>query len=98
APAPAGLARVNHRLLVGNFGDGRLHAFDVATGRFVGSMRGTDGHPLSIDGLWGLSFGNAVLQQPTEMLFFTAGPGDESHGLYGRIEPGPTVGEDEEAD
>jgi uncharacterized protein (TIGR03118 family) len=98
ALAPAGFGRFSHRLLVGNFGDGRIHAFDVATGRFVGQMRGTDGHPLSIDGLWGLSFGNGVLHQPTEVLFFPAGPGDERHGLYGRIEPGSTVGEDEEAD
>jgi hypothetical protein len=49
--APAGLGRFSHRLLVGSFGDGRIHAFEVATGRLGGPMRGTDGHPLIIDGL-----------------------------------------------
>jgi uncharacterized protein (TIGR03118 family) len=98
ALAPAGFGRFSNRLLVGNFGNGRINAFDVVTGQFVGQMRGTDGHPLTIEGLWGLSFGNGVLNQPTDVLSFTAGPGDESHGLYGRIEPVPTKGEDEEAD
>ncbi len=98
ALAPAGFGRFSNRLLVGNFGDGRINAFDVATGRFVGQMRGTDGDPLTIDGLWGLSFGNGVLNQPTDVLFFTAGPGDEEHGLYGRIQPVHTTGEDEEAE
>ena len=98
ALAPAGFGRFSNRLLVGNFGNGRINAFDLATGRFIGPMRGTDGHPLIIDGLWGLSFGNGVLDQPTEVLFFTAGPGDEGHGLYGRIQPVPTTGEAEEAE
>ena len=87
ALAPASFGRFANRLLVGNFGDGRINAFDIATGFFVGTLHGVDGHPLKLDGLWGLSFGNGVLDQPTDTLFFTAGPNDESHGIYGRIEP-----------
>ena len=98
ALAPAGFGRFSNRLLVGNFGDGRINAFDVATGRFVGQIRGTDGHPLRIDGLWGLSFGNGVLSQPTDALFFTAGPADEGHGLYGYLKPAPNHRDDEDGD
>ena len=46
----------------------------------------TSGALLVIDGLWGLAFGNGVQHQPTDTLFFTAGPGEESHGLFGKIE------------
>jgi len=89
AMAPADFGRFSNRLLVGNFGDGAINAYDVATGTFHGQLRKTDGHPLKIDGLWGLSFGNGLLNQPTNALFFTAGPDDETHGLYGKIEPAP---------
>lgn len=92
ALAPDDFGRFSGRLLVGNFGDGTINAFDRATGRFVGSLRGPDHHPLQIDGLWGLSFGNGAHDQPADVLFFAAGPDDESHGLYGRIEA--TVGGD----
>ena len=44
---------------------------------------------MAVDGLWGLSFGNGVQQQPVNALFFSAGPNDETQGLYGRIEPMP---------
>lgn len=50
-------------------------------------LRKDEGHILKIDGLWGLSFGNGVRDQPTDVLFFAAGPDDESHGLYGFIMP-----------
>ncbi len=72
-------------LLVGNSGDGRINAFDLATGNFRGQLRATDGRSLAIDGLWALAFGNGLLNQPTNALFFTAGPEDETHGVYGRI-------------
>ena len=73
-------------VLVGNFGDGRISAFDLNTGDFRGLLRTANHRVLSIEGLWGLAFGNGVLGQPTNTLFFTAGPGDEKHGLYGRID------------
>ena len=87
AMAPASFGKFSNRLLVGNFGDGKINAFDVATGRAVGTLQVSQGKDLSIDGLWGLSFGNGVKDQPTNVLFFTAGPNQESDGLYGSIEP-----------
>lgn len=86
ALAPASFGKFGNRLLVANFGDGAINAYDVANGRFAGRLRGTDREPLRIDGLWGLSFGNGVNNQPQNTLFFTAGPGREVHGLYGRID------------
>jgi uncharacterized protein (TIGR03118 family) len=91
ALAPADFGRFSNTLLVGNFGDGRINAYDLATGEFRGQLRQANSRPIQpiqpiqIDGLWGLSFGNGVQKQPTNVLFFTAGPNDETQGLYGRI-------------
>jgi uncharacterized protein (TIGR03118 family) len=98
ALAPADFGPFSNRLLVGNFGDGRINAFDLATGRFLGRLRGPYGRLLTIDGLWGISFGNGVAQQPTNVLFFAAGPQEETQGLYGRIEPTPGEGSDGSAE
>ena len=54
------------------------------------------GKPLKIDGLWGLAFGNGVAGQPTSALFFTAGPNDESHGLYGKLTAVSGPGKDDD--
>jgi uncharacterized protein (TIGR03118 family) len=94
ALAPAAFGEFSNSLLVGNFGDGRINAFDVATGQYLGQIKGMDGKPLTIDGLWGIAFGNGFLGQPVNTLFFTAGPADEEHGLYGRIDPLPDHGHD----
>jgi len=96
AIAPADFGRFSNRLLVGNFGDGSINAYDVATGRFLGQFRKPDGKRLTIDGLWGLSFGNGLLDQPTSALFFTAGPNDENDGLYGKLEPASGKEDDHE--
>jgi uncharacterized protein (TIGR03118 family) len=87
ALAPAAFGKFGSQLLVGNFGDGTINAFDLHTGAFVGRLHRSDGREIKIDGLWGLRFGNGILDQDVDSLFFTAGPGDESHGLYGRIDP-----------
>jgi uncharacterized protein (TIGR03118 family) len=87
ALAPAGFGKFSNRLLVGNFGDGTIHAYDLESGAFVGTLKSPDGNPIVIPGLWGLRFGNGFLNQPVNTLFFTAGPGEEEHGLYGRIDP-----------
>jgi len=87
--APAGFGKFSGRLLVGNFGDGAINAYDLASGEFVGRLRGTDHRPIQIDGLWGLAFGSGFANQPVNTLFFAAGPGDEQHGLYGRIDVMP---------
>ncbi len=89
AMAPANFGKFSNRLLVGNFGDGKINAVDVATGRAVGTLQVSRGKDLTIDGLWGLSFGNGVRDQPTDVLFFTAGPNEEANGLYGFIEIAP---------
>ena len=86
AMAPADFGKFANRLLVGNFGDGTINAFDPATGAFVGQLHAANGQILRIDSLWGLSFGDGVLNQPINGLFFTSGPGNEQHGLYGRID------------
>ena len=70
----------------GNNGDGKINAYDLKNFNFDGQLRASGGELLVIDGLWGLAFGNGVQQQPTDTLFFTAGPGEESHGLFGKIE------------
>jgi len=83
--APAGFGTFAGRLLVGNFGDGHINAFDLATGRWVGMLIGSDRRPLQVEGLWGLAFGNGFLGQQIDSLYFTAGPDDEAHGAYGVI-------------
>lgn len=85
ALAPAGFGRFANALLVGNFGDGRINAYDLVTGRYIGRLRGADHRPIQIEGLWGLAFGNGFANQPVNTLYFTAGPNDETHGLYGSI-------------
>ncbi len=87
--APTNFGAFSDSLLVGNFGDGTINAFNPTTGSFIGVLRDAHGDPLSIDGLWGLSFGNGIQNQPINTLFFAAGPGDESHGLYGKINAVP---------
>ncbi|MCC6678006.1 MAG: TIGR03118 family protein [Phycisphaerales bacterium] len=90
--APAGFGDLAGALLVGNFGDGRINAFDPATGAFLSALTDASGAPIEIDGLWGIEFGNGVQQQPVNTLFFAAGPDDETHGVYGRIDAIPAPG------
>jgi len=85
ALAPSDFGRFSGALLVGNFGNGRIHAYDPSTGRLLGTLS-ANRHPIVIDGLWGLRFGNGVAGN-TNSLLFTAGPKDESHGLFGVINP-----------
>ena len=74
-------------MLVGNFGDGRISAFDPATGAFLGQLQDPAGHPITINGLWGLAFGNGGLAGDTTTLFFAAGLNDEADGLFGTLQP-----------
>ena len=91
APAPANFGGLSGSLLIGNFGDGTIHGFDPATGALVGQMLIPSGRPLSIQGLWGLTFGNGGQGGDPGVLYFTAGipgPGQvEDHGLFGQIRP-----------
>ena len=86
APAPQGFGAASGALLIGNFGDGRINAYDPFDGRFLGALRGRHGRPIAIDGLWALEFGNGVIGT-TQTLLFTAGPDEESHGLFGELMP-----------
>ena len=89
ARAPANFGRFSGDLLVGNFGDGQINAYEELTnGQFVhrGELRTADGKSLAIDGLWALQFGHgAPANGPVNTLFFTAGPNDEADGLFGSI-------------
>lgn len=86
ALAPANFGDFSNALLVANFGDGKINAYDPGTGAFIGTLSKADRTPIVIDGLWGIAFGNGVNNQPANTLFYTAGPGDEAHGIYGRID------------
>ena len=87
--APAGFGKFGGDLLVGNFGNGKINAYSMS-GKFKGTLRGTNGEPIVIDGLWGLQFGNGVAADPTTLLF-TAGPQEESHGILGTLTLAPDV-------
>lgn len=86
ALAPANFGPFSNALLVGNFGDGKINAFDVTTGALLGTLSNAGASPIAIDGLWGLAFGNGINGQPTNTLFFSGGPSGETHGVYGRID------------
>jgi uncharacterized protein (TIGR03118 family) len=85
ALAPNNFGQFSDALLVGNFGDGRINAFQLPGGNFLGQLHDEVGQPLTINGLWGLTFGNGKLAGKTNTLLFTAGIGDEAHGLFGTI-------------
>ncbi len=86
AMAPATFGKFSNMLLVGNFGDGKINVFDPTTGAMQGTLSNNDGTPIVTNGLWALQFGNNLNSQPSNTLFYTAGPAAEAHGLYGRID------------
>jgi uncharacterized protein (TIGR03118 family) len=90
AIAPQGFAGLNNPssnpvLLVGNFGDGLINAFDSITGAPLGRLTDPDGEPVQIDGLWALKVGNGGPGGASSAVYFTAGPFAESHGLFGSL-------------
>jgi uncharacterized protein (TIGR03118 family) len=91
ALAPQGFGVFAGDLLVGNFGDGRVSAFqDRGGGKWVykGQLRHGDGTLITIDGLCAIAFGNGAAAGPTTTLYFASGPGGEKHGLFGSITAG----------
>lgn len=86
ALAPASFGRHSNQLIVGNFGSGTIMTFDE-NGKFHGLLRAPNSHPIVIDGLWGLTFGNGARAGSTGTLYFSAGPNDESNGLFGSLVP-----------
>ena len=87
AIAPSGFGKFSGMILVGQFGSGKIAAFDPSNGRYRGLLRAAKGKSLQIDGLWALAFGNGASAGPTTTLYFTAGPDNEAHGLFGTITP-----------
>jgi uncharacterized protein (TIGR03118 family) len=87
--APDDFGKFSGDLLVGNFGNGKINAYrEHGENEFrnAGMLKSMDGSALEIEGLWALEFGNGGAAGPTNALYFTAGPDDESHGLFGRID------------
>jgi uncharacterized protein (TIGR03118 family) len=89
--APATFGKFGGALLVGNFGDGLISAFDSTTGAFLGTLQDQAGKNIQIDGLWGLQFGNGGNGGDVNSLYFAAGPSQQRHGLFGIIVSNPVI-------
>jgi uncharacterized protein (TIGR03118 family) len=90
AMAPSDFGTASGHLLVGNFGNGKINAYQQkANGHWKlhGPLKGSNHKVIKIDGLWALQFGTGGAAGPTNTLFFTAGPQDESQGAFGSIAP-----------
>jgi uncharacterized protein (TIGR03118 family) len=89
AIAPSTFGIFGSALLIGNFGEGNpsIHAFNPTTGAFLGTIQNESGDGIVIDELWGLQFGNGVNGGDPGTLYFTAGIGEEEHGLFGSLKP-----------
>jgi uncharacterized protein (TIGR03118 family) len=91
AMAPANFGAYSNDLLVGNFGNGRISAYQPKAGggwAYKGQVRTANGASIAIDGLWAIAFGNGAQAGPTNNLYFLAGPKGQTHGLYGFIAVG----------
>jgi uncharacterized protein (TIGR03118 family) len=87
--APSSFGAFGGCLLVANFGDGTIAAFDKDTGDFKGYLQNSKGENISIDGIWGLVFGNGVSLGDANALYYTAGPNTEQDGIFGRLTTSP---------
>jgi uncharacterized protein (TIGR03118 family) len=88
ALAPSDFGTFSGALLVGNFGDGNINAYDAAAGTLIGTVNDSTGKAIATPGLWGIAFGNDANNQPHNTLFLAAGPNNEANGSYGRIDVG----------
>jgi len=87
AMAPSNFGVMSNALLVGNFGDGKINAFDATTKKFLGALKDGNGKTIKISGLWALEFGQGGGNNGNpNQLFFAAGPNGEKNGLFGRID------------
>jgi uncharacterized protein (TIGR03118 family) len=104
AIAPAGFAGLSAPggdpvLLVGNFGNGFIHAYDATNGAWLGALKGPDGAPININELWALQVGNGGNGGLTNTVYFTSGPFNQTHGIFGSLTtatPGSAEGPAEE--
>jgi uncharacterized protein (TIGR03118 family) len=85
ARASFAFGRFSGDILIGNFGNGRIHAFD-SDGNFLGVLQDVNKNPIVIDGLWMLTLGGGR-NSSSDTLYFTAGPNNETDGLFGTITP-----------
>lgn len=83
AQAPEDFGEFAEALLIGNFGNGRINAFDIETGEYLGTLRNIQKKPIVIPGLWALEFEDH--HHKTNALYFTAGPNEEHDGVLGFI-------------
>ncbi len=97
AIAPSSWGSLAGSLLVGNFGDGRIHAYDPTSGHSMGALRDAHGKKITIDGLWGLLPGNGVAAD-AQSVIFSAGPDGEAHGLVGVLQAAVVSGKDGDGD
>ncbi len=84
-PAGSDFSPVSNAILIGNFGDGRINVFDE-DGRFMGSLKDELRNDIVIDGLWSIE--NNIHNANPNFLYFTAGPAEETHGLFGYLSKG----------
>jgi uncharacterized protein (TIGR03118 family) len=91
ALAPATFGKYAGNLLVGNFGDGLINAYDTTTGAYVGTLQDPTGANIKLPGLWSLYVGNGGSGGDSNTVYFTAGPGGQKHGILGSIQPNPTL-------
>ncbi len=92
ALAPATFGALANKLLIGNFGNGHINAYDPTTGEFIDKVRNAHGQAIVIDGLWSLSVGNNNGTNNgsgglATNVYFTAGPNGEQDGLFGYLAP-----------
>ena len=87
ALAPSSFGTLSGDLLVGNFGNGSINVFDPTTGMSLGTLNDPAGKPIQIDGLWALQVGNGGSGGDANTVYFTAGPDNETHGLFGSLTP-----------
>lgn len=94
AIAPANFGAFSNDVLIGNFGDSKVNAFDPATGKFLGQLTDIQGNPLILNGgfketdtkgLWGIGFGNGAGGASANTLFFADGINEENDGLFGAV-------------
>jgi len=85
AIAPPKFGDLGGALLVGNFGNGHINAFNATTGDFITELKDPDGEPITIDGLWALRVGTGGKGGDPNLVYFTAGLFDETHGLFGSL-------------
>jgi uncharacterized protein (TIGR03118 family) len=90
AIAPPGFGDFAGDLLVGNFGDGTINAFNPNNDHFVGTVDGSNGKPIDIPGLWTLTTGSGPIDNPTA-IYFTAGGQAENHGVFGLLSANPEM-------